>query len=121
MSKRDDLLSERDSLINQKTLIDDRLKAIHDEILVIDRDIEDAKEKKKLASATHTAMRIKDDAKPGNGRKVLIKETPSGWTEVLSGDKYKKSDKPDMSNSVRRGDSYWGTWYRLVDIKEIEK
>ena len=121
MSKRDDLLAEMKSLVSQKVSIDFRIDEIDKEIFVIDQAILEEKKKKKLATATHVAIKIRDDNGPGPRKVVRIKETPTGWTELETGYRYKKSNKPDMSESLRLGDVWHGIWYRLVDIKEIEK
>jgi len=121
MSKRDDLLAEMKSLKNQKIEIEFRVDEIDKEIFVIDQAIAEEKKKKRLATATHVARRIRDDNGPGPGKVVRIKETTTGWTELESGERYKKSNKPDMSESLRIGGPWSGTWYRLVNIKEIER
>lgn len=119
---KDTLIAERKALNEQIDKINARLREINKELSAIEEAERRAEAAKKIATATHTALRVSESYRSDPySKEVYVRETPTGWRNVLDGELLKKSDDPTKSKEKREGEVFFARYVYLKDITPIAK
>lgn len=117
---KEELIAERKALNEQIDRIEERRREIAVALDEIEKTEYKEEIEKKIASATHTAMRVRESYRSGPWtQKVYVRETPAGWKNVLDGELFKKSDNPTESKEKREPIGYLARYVYLKDITPI--